>query len=93
MFRTQGELQLHPLSFQPVEFCTKHVLIRNRDLPHTIFQTAQASMVISPHNYLVGSPVQRSNQAIKISMGNSTISKVDYMGANRLTCSYDLVCH
>jgi hypothetical protein len=48
-------------------------------------------MVISPHNYLTGSPTKRSNQMVKISNLNGT-TKVDYMGGKQDSCVVDTVC-
>lgn len=60
------------------------------DLPHTLFQAAQSSMVITPHNYLDTSPLKRSNQAIRIKTTAKAV-EVDYNHASQGTCNYDLV--
>ncbi|TLD18700.1 hypothetical protein E2P81_ATG11610 [Venturia nashicola] len=64
------------------------------DLPTTLFQSAQSSLVISPLNYFDTSPTKRVLQAVtvKIDTINSTTSRtsVNYTGADLGSCMYDM---
>jgi hypothetical protein len=62
------------------------------DLPHTLFQNAQSSIVISPFNYLDSSPLKRSNQVVEIRSKAGRPAQVKYNRAQQLpTCLYNMV--
>jgi primary-amine oxidase len=68
-----------------------HHVPHTGDLPVTIFQTAQSSLVISPHNYHLVSPSKRVTQAVKIYNDPETGQKtVDYNKANQNACMYEM---
>lgn len=66
------------------------------DLPTTLFQSAQSSLVISPLNFFATSPTKRVTQAVTVKAEvppNSTSGiLVDYNGADMQSCMYDMVC-
>jgi hypothetical protein len=72
------------------------LLIAPSDLPVTLFQAAQSSIVISPHNFFLESPSQRVTQAVTVKVADQANATsqvvVDYHGANLQTCNYDTVC-
>ncbi|KAM0749530.1 copper amine oxidase [Meredithblackwellia eburnea MCA 4105] len=48
-----------------------HHVPHTGDLPNTVHTTAQASLMISPHNYLLNDPSRQSNQMVRVNY-NST---------------------
>jgi primary-amine oxidase len=68
-----------------------HHVPHTGDLPVTIFQTAQSSLVISPHNYHLGSPSKRVTQAVKIFKDKTTNKTVvNYNKADRHSCTFEM---
>ncbi|KDN47129.1 copper amine oxidase [Tilletiaria anomala UBC 951] len=55
------------------------------DLPNTVQTTAQASIIFSPHNYLLSDPSRRTNQQIRLDYDSSNarvVSNIERFGAS-----------
>lgn len=74
-----------------------HHVPHTGDNPNTVFRTAQSSMIISPHNYLLRDPSRLSRQQVRINYGPSITgenrtepSTVEYFGQTPATGTVEL---
>ena len=58
-----------------------HHVPHTGDLPNTVFSTAQGSMQILPHNYLLHDPSRDSKQTVRVDYNNSGVQAVYTFGA------------
>lgn len=58
-----------------------HHVPHTGDLPNTVFTTAQGSMQILPHNYLLHDPSRDSKQTVRVNYNNSGVQSVRTFGA------------
>ncbi|EIM84675.1 copper amine oxidase [Stereum hirsutum FP-91666 SS1] len=60
-----------------------HHVPHTGDLPNTVFTTAQSSMQIMPHNYLLGDPSRNSRQTVRLDYSNDDgVTDVKTFGAH-----------
>ncbi|ORY29317.1 putative copper amine oxidase [Naematelia encephala] len=67
-----------------------HHVPHTGDLPNTVFTTAQSSMMITPHNYLLSDPSRQSTQMIRINYNNDNVSDVVTFGSQEATAEVNL---
>lgn len=68
-----------------------HHVPHTGDLPNTVFTTAQSSVFLSPHNYLLGDPSRASAQQVEVDFGDDGVI-VNSFGSTPPTCKIaDLV--
>ncbi|KAH9915164.1 copper amine oxidase [Epithele typhae] len=58
-----------------------HHVPHTGDLPNTVFTTAQGSMMILPHNYLLHDPSRDSRQTVRVDYNNSGVQLVNTFGS------------
>ncbi|KZV72277.1 copper amine oxidase [Peniophora sp. CONT] len=59
-----------------------HHVPHTGDLPNTVFSTAQGSMLIVPHNYLLHDPSRDSRQTVRVNYNSSGVQSVKTFGAD-----------
>ena len=69
-----------------------HHVPHTGDLPNTVFSTAQGSMQILPHNYLLHDPSRDSKQTVRVNYNDSGVQAVHTFGAEMSKGGANLVC-
>jgi hypothetical protein len=63
-----------------------HHVPHTGDLPNTVFTTAQSSVFISPHNYLLSDPSRSTSQQVQINFDGDNVA-VSTFGSTLPSCT------
>jgi len=63
-----------------------HHVPHTGDLPNTVFTTAQSSVFISPHNYLLSDPSRATSQQVEINFDGDDVA-VNTFGSTLPSCT------
>ena len=63
-----------------------HHVPHTGDLPNTVFTTAQSSVLISPHNYLLSDPSRATSQQVEINFDTDDVA-VSTFGSTSPSCT------